>query len=78
MRVKFEATDATGKVHKRSSMSHIYSHCIVMHFAQTVDAQGEALRYLRLCTCVACSKTLHHRQQMQKIASIVLDEGEVK
>ena len=23
MRVKFEATDATGKVHKRSSMSHI-------------------------------------------------------
>ena len=43
-----------------------------------LDARGEALRYLRLCTCVACSKTLHHRQQMQKIASIVLDEGEVK
>ncbi|MGA7425363.1 MAG: hypothetical protein WBX07_01980, partial [Rhodoplanes sp.] len=43
-----------------------------------LDAQGESLRYLRLCTCVACSKTLHHRQQMQKIASIVLDEGEVK
>ena len=33
MRVKFEATDATGKVHKRSSMSHIYSHCVVIHFA---------------------------------------------
>ena len=28
MRVKFEATDATGKVRKRSSMSHIYSHCV--------------------------------------------------
>ena len=25
MRVKFEAIDATGKVHKRSSMSHVYS-----------------------------------------------------
>ena len=33
MRVKFEATDANGKVHKRSSMSHIYSHCVVIHFA---------------------------------------------
>ena len=33
MRVKFEATDATGKVHKRSSISHIYSHCVVIHFA---------------------------------------------
>ena len=33
MRVKFEATDATGKVHKRSSMSHFYSHCVVIHFA---------------------------------------------
>ena len=33
MRVKFEATDATGKVHKRSSMSHIYSHCVVIDFA---------------------------------------------
>jgi hypothetical protein len=33
MRVKFEAADATGKVHKRSSMSHIYSHCVVIHFA---------------------------------------------
>ena len=27
MRVKFEATDASGKVHKRSSTSHVYSHC---------------------------------------------------
>jgi hypothetical protein len=33
MRVKFEATDATGKMHKRSSISHIYSHCVVIHFA---------------------------------------------
>ena len=33
MRLKFEATDATGKVHKRSSMSHVYSHCVVIHFA---------------------------------------------
>ena len=33
MRVKFEATDAAGKVHKRSSMSHVYSHCVVIHFA---------------------------------------------
>ena len=33
MRIKFEATDATGKVHKRSSMSHLYSHCVVIHFA---------------------------------------------
>ena len=33
MRVEFEATDATGKVHKRSSMSHVYSHCVVIHFA---------------------------------------------
>jgi hypothetical protein len=31
MRIKFEATDATGKVHKRSSMSHVYSHCVVIH-----------------------------------------------
>ena len=33
MRIKFEATDATGKVHKRSSTSHTYSHCVVIHFA---------------------------------------------
>jgi hypothetical protein len=33
MRVKFEATDATGKVHKRSSVSHVYSHCVLIHFA---------------------------------------------
>jgi hypothetical protein len=33
MRVKLEATDGTGKVHKRSSISHIYSHCVVIHFA---------------------------------------------
>jgi hypothetical protein len=33
MRVKFEATDATGKVHKRGSTSRLYSHCVVIHFA---------------------------------------------
>jgi hypothetical protein len=33
MRLKFEATDAAGKVHKRSSLSHIYSHCVVIHFS---------------------------------------------
>jgi hypothetical protein len=33
MRVKFEAIDAAGKLHKRSSMSHVYSHCVVIHFA---------------------------------------------
>jgi len=33
VRIKFEATDASGKVHKRSSMSHIYSHCVVIHLA---------------------------------------------
>ena len=33
MRVKFEATDATGRVHKRSSLRHIYSHCVVIHYA---------------------------------------------
>ena len=33
MRIKFEATDASGKVHKRSSTSHVYSHCLVIHFA---------------------------------------------
>jgi hypothetical protein len=33
MRVKFEATDAAGKVHKRSSKSYFYSHCVVIHFA---------------------------------------------
>jgi hypothetical protein len=33
MRVIFEAIDTTGKVHKRSSTSHVYSHCVVIHFA---------------------------------------------
>jgi hypothetical protein len=33
MRVKFEATDVTGRVHERSSLRHIYSHCVVIHFA---------------------------------------------
>ena len=30
---EFEATDATGKMQKRSSTSHIYSHCLLIHFA---------------------------------------------
>jgi hypothetical protein len=34
MRVKFEATDATGKVHKRTSTRHTYSHCVVIHFGE--------------------------------------------
>jgi len=33
MRIKFEAIDASGKVHKRSSAIRIYSHCVVIHFA---------------------------------------------
>ena len=33
MRIKFKATDANGKVHKRSSTSLVYSHCVVIHFA---------------------------------------------
>ena len=33
MWVKFEATDAAGKVHKRSSKTHVYSHCVVIHLA---------------------------------------------
>ena len=30
---KFQATDAAGRVHKRSSISHVYSHCVVIHLA---------------------------------------------
>jgi hypothetical protein len=33
VRIKFEATDSSGKVHKRSSTSHVYSHCLLIHFA---------------------------------------------
>jgi len=33
MRVRFEATDAAGKVHKRSSKTYVYSHCVVIHLA---------------------------------------------
>jgi hypothetical protein len=33
VRIKFEATDASGKAHKRSSTSHVYSHCLLIHFA---------------------------------------------
>ena len=33
MRIKFEATDVTGKVHKRSSTGRFYSYCLVIHFS---------------------------------------------
>jgi hypothetical protein len=33
LRLKFEVTDGNGRVHKRSSASHVYSHCLVIHFA---------------------------------------------
>lgn len=33
MRLKFEVIDGNGRVHKRSSASHVYSHCLVIHFA---------------------------------------------
>ena len=39
MRVKFEATDATGKVHKRTSARRVYSHCVVIHFAAHPPSQ---------------------------------------
>jgi hypothetical protein len=41
MRVKFEATDAAGKLHKRSSKRHVYSHCVVIHLA--VHLPGNSL-----------------------------------
>ena len=33
MRTKFEAVDKNGKPHKRASVSRLYSHCVVIHFA---------------------------------------------
>jgi hypothetical protein len=33
LRLKFEVIDGNGRVHKRSSASHFYSHCLVIHFA---------------------------------------------
>ena len=33
MRIKFEAVDKNGKLHKRASVSRFYSHCVVIHFA---------------------------------------------
>jgi len=33
MRIKFEAVDKNGKLHKRGSVSRFYSHCVVIHFA---------------------------------------------
>ena len=33
MRIKFEAVDKNGKLHNRASVSRLYSHCVVIHFA---------------------------------------------
>ena len=33
MRTKFEAVDKNDKLHKRASVSRVYSHCVVIHFA---------------------------------------------
>jgi hypothetical protein len=33
MRIKFEAVDKNDKLHKRASVSRVYSHCVVIHFA---------------------------------------------
>ena len=33
LRLKFEVIDGNGRVHKRSSASYVYSHCLVIHFA---------------------------------------------
>ena len=33
MRIKFEAVDKNGKLHKRDSVTRFYSHCVVIHFA---------------------------------------------
>ena len=40
MRIKFEATDTTGKVHKRGSKSQVYSHCVVIHFAEHLPSKS--------------------------------------
>jgi hypothetical protein len=40
MRIKFEATEATGKVHKRGSRSRVYSHCVVIHFAAHLPSKS--------------------------------------
>jgi hypothetical protein len=33
MRTKFEAVDKNDKLHKRASVSRVYSYCVVIHFA---------------------------------------------
>ena len=33
MRIKFEAVDKNDKLHNRASVSRLYSHCVVIHFA---------------------------------------------
>jgi hypothetical protein len=32
VRIKLEAVDKNGKLHKRASVSRLYSHCVVIHF----------------------------------------------
>ena len=39
MRIKFEAVDQNGKLHKRASVSRFYSHCVVIHFAALPPSQ---------------------------------------
>ena len=39
-----------------------------------MDTQDECLRYMRPCTCEACTKALRYRRQVQKIALAVLRE----
>jgi len=33
LRLKFDVIDGNGRVHKRRSVSRVYSHCLVIHFA---------------------------------------------
>ena len=38
MRIKFEAVDKNDKLHKRASVSRVYSHCVVIHFGRAGGA----------------------------------------
>jgi len=38
-RLKYQALDSRGKVHKRTSTERIYTHCVVIHFP-TQPAKG--------------------------------------
>ena len=84
MRVKFEATDAAGKVHKRSSKTHVYSHCVVIHFA--VHPPGNFWRegvttcshaeWVESCA-VADRKASHWRKKPDVEAIEILDVKQV-